>query len=100
MRGVARFLVVVLLAGAGGCTGGSRSGSAPAPSTTVDTTLAAQVPEPVRSAGVLLVATDPRYEPAEFRPDGKTVDGFDVDLFNAVAGKLALKTRWKSVTFD
>ena len=100
MRRVGWFLTVMLLAGASGCTGGNHSGSAPAPSTTVDTTLAAQVPAAVRSAGVLVVATDARYEPAEFRPDGKTVTGFDVDLFNAVAEKLALKTQWKAVDFD
>lgn len=95
---VGASVALALLAGA--CTGGNHSGSAPAPSTTVDTGLAAQVPVPIRSAGVLLVATDPRYEPAEFRPDGKTMTGFDVDLFNAVAEKLALKTQWKAVPFD
>ena len=26
--------------------------------------------------------------------DGKTVEGFDVDLFNAVAAKLGLKTEY------
>jgi polar amino acid transport system substrate-binding protein len=100
MRALASVLAITLLAGVGGYTGGSHSGSAPAPSTTVDRTLAAQVPAPVRAAGVLVVATDPRYEPAEFRPEGKAVAGFDVDLFNAVAGKLALRTEWKAVDFD
>jgi hypothetical protein len=28
--------------------------------------------------------------------DGKTVIGWDVDLFNAVAAKLGLKTEWQS----
>jgi polar amino acid transport system substrate-binding protein len=97
-----RWLVVLaLVVGVAGCTGDDRSsGSAPAPSTTVDLALAAQVPAPIRSAGVLVVATDPSYEPSEFQAGDKTVTGFDVDLFNAVAGKLALKTQWKTAKFD
>jgi polar amino acid transport system substrate-binding protein len=100
MRALRWFAALALVVAMAGCTGGNRSGSAPAPSTSVDVTLAAQVPAAVRSAGALTVATDPIYEPSEFRIDDKTVSGFDVDLFNAVAGKLGLKTRWKTVDFD
>ena len=32
--------------------------------------------------------------------DGKTIIGWDVDLFNAVAAKLGLKTEWQSAVFD
>jgi polar amino acid transport system substrate-binding protein len=100
MRALRWFAALALVVALTGCTGGNKSGSAPAPSTTVDVTLAAQVPAVIRSAGVLVVATDPIYEPSEFRIDDKTVTGFDVDLFNAVAGKLGLKTQWKTVNFD
>src|SRR2546430_2983279 len=100
MRALRWFAALALVVGMAGCTGGNRSGSAPAPSTSVDVALAAQVPGAIRSAGVLIVATDPIYEPSEFRVDAKTVTGFDVDLFNAVAGKLGLKTQWKTVGFD
>ena len=100
MRALRWFAALALVVATAGCTGGNRSGSAPAPSTTVDVALAAQVPAPIRSAGVLTVATDPIYEPGEFKIDGKTVAGFDVDLFNAIAGKLGLKTQWKTVDFD
>jgi polar amino acid transport system substrate-binding protein len=100
MRALRWFAALALVVGMAGCTGGNRSGSVPAPSTTVDVALAAQVPAVIRSAGVLVVATDPIYEPSEFRVDDKTVTGFDVDLFNAVAGKLALKTQWKTADFD
>jgi polar amino acid transport system substrate-binding protein len=45
--------------------------------------------------------TDSTYAPNEFLDaDGKTVVGFDVDLFNAVAAKLGLKTQWVSAPFD
>ena len=100
MRALRWFAALALVVAMAGCTGGNRSGSAPAPSTSVDVTLAAQVPAAVRSAGALTVATDPIYEPSEFRIDDKTVSGFDVDLFNAVAGKLGLKTDWRTAKFD
>jgi polar amino acid transport system substrate-binding protein len=100
MRALRWFAALALVVTMAGCTGGNKSGSAPAPSTSVDVALAAQVPTVIRSAGVLVVATDPIYEPGEFRIDGKTVAGFDVDLFNAVAGKLGLRTQWKTVDFD
>jgi polar amino acid transport system substrate-binding protein len=95
------LVALAVAAGTAGCTGkdhGTRS--APAPSTTVDSTLAAQVPAPIRSARVIIAATDPIYQPSEFLAPDKALAGFDVDLFNAVAGKLALKTEWKTADFD
>src|SRR2546423_3198216 len=99
MRALRWFGARALVVAMAGCTGGNKSGSAPAPSTTVDVALAAQVPGPIRSAGVLIVATDPIYEPSEFKPDAKIVAGFGVDLFNAFAGTLGLKTPCKTVYF-
>ncbi|HYY88841.1 MAG TPA: ABC transporter substrate-binding protein, partial [Chloroflexota bacterium] len=44
--------------------------------------------------------TDSTYAPNEFLDaDGKTVIGFDVDLFKAVAAKLGLTTEWQSAKF-
>jgi polar amino acid transport system substrate-binding protein len=80
---------------------GSGTGSAPAPSSSVDAALAAKVPADIKAAGKLSVGTDSTYAPNEFLDsDGKTVVGFDVDLFNAVAAKLGLKTEWQSASFD
>jgi polar amino acid transport system substrate-binding protein len=82
-------------------TSSAGTGSAPAPSSSVDTALAAKVPADIKASGKLLVGTDSSYAPSEFLDtDGKTVVGFDVDLFNAVAGKLGLKTEWQSASFD
>ncbi|HEY0000293.1 MAG TPA: ABC transporter substrate-binding protein [Actinoplanes sp.] len=76
-------------------------GSAPAPTTSADTSLADKVPADIKAAGKLTVGTDSSYAPNEFlASDGKTVEGFDVDLFNAVAQKLGLSTAWQSATFD
>jgi len=100
MRWRAAVTVLALVAGTTGCTSRDRSGSAPAPSTTVDAQLAAEVPAAIRSAGAVIVATEPNYEPSEFLTGDKIVTGFDVDLFNAVAGKLGVKTQWKTAKFD
>jgi polar amino acid transport system substrate-binding protein len=84
---------------------GSKAASNPgvnvAPSTTVDAALAAMVPAALKSKGTLNIGVDSTYPPAEYvDTDGKTVIGFDVDLFNAVAAKLGLKTNWVSADFD
>jgi polar amino acid transport system substrate-binding protein len=79
--------------------GGSTGTTAAAPA--VDEALAAKVPDAIKSDGKILIGTDASYAPNEFLDtDGKTVIGFDVDLFNAVAAKLGMKTEWQSAVFD
>jgi polar amino acid transport system substrate-binding protein len=79
--------------------GGSTATTAAAPA--VDDALAAKVPAAIKSDGKVLIGTDASYAPNEFLDtDGKTVIGWDVELFNAVAAKLGLKTEWQSATFD
>jgi polar amino acid transport system substrate-binding protein len=94
--------VLAVAASLAGCGGNSSSsGGGAAPSTAVDSALAAKVPAAIKQAGTITIGTDSTYAPSEFLDtDGKTVIGFDVDLFNAVAGKLGLKTDWKSAKFD
>lgn len=66
----------------------------------VDAALAAKVPAALKSKGVITVGTDPTYAPSEILgSDGKTVEGFDVDVFNAVAAKLGLKTTYQPADF-
>ena len=98
---VAAALTVSLAACGEESNTGSGSGSAtPTPSSSVDSALAAKVPADIKAAGKLIVGTDSTYAPNEFLDsDGKTVIGFDVDLFNAVAAKLGLTTEWQSATF-
>jgi polar amino acid transport system substrate-binding protein len=96
---VGALAITVSMAGCGGST--SSGGGAPAPSTAVDSALAVKVPASIKSAGTINIGTDSTYAPSEFLDtDGKTVIGFDVDVFNAVAGKLGLKTNWQSAKFD
>jgi polar amino acid transport system substrate-binding protein len=104
-RGALLGLALVVALTAAGCgedgadsgNTGTTAGAAP----TVDEALAAKVPAAIKSDGKVLIGTDASYAPNEFLDtDGKTVVGFDVDLFNAVAAKFGLKTEWQSATFD
>jgi len=89
-----------------GCGSDSLSGepagsSAPSVSVSSDADLAAQLPEDIRSAGVIKVGTDASYAPSEFlAADGKTVQGFDVDVFTAVAAKLGVEAEFQPADFS
>ncbi|MFG2044346.1 ABC transporter substrate-binding protein [Dactylosporangium sp. NPDC048998] len=77
------------------------AGGSAAASVSSDSALADKVPAAIKADGKLTVGTDSTYAPSEFLDtDGKTVVGFDVDLFNAVAGKLGLKAEFQSAKFD
>jgi polar amino acid transport system substrate-binding protein len=101
---LAGVAVGALALGLAACGSSSKSGSpggGAAPSASVDAALAAKVPAAIKSAGKIIIGTDSTYAPSEFLDtDGKTVIGFDVDLFNAVAQKLGVKTEWQSAKFD
>jgi polar amino acid transport system substrate-binding protein len=77
------------------------AGASVAASATADAKLVAMLPAAIKSKGTLTIGTDSTYPPNEYLDaDGKTVIGFDVDLFNAVAKKLGLRTSWQSASFD
>ncbi len=98
---VAAAALGLAVAGCGGSSSGG-AGSSAAPSTTasVDAALAAMVPDAVRKDGAIAVGTDATYPPNEFLDtDGKTVVGFDVDLFEAVAARLGLTVTWVPAPF-
>ncbi|WP_197651723.1 ABC transporter substrate-binding protein [Carbonactinospora thermoautotrophica] len=87
-----------------GCGGQQQQGTAnpqqTAKAPAADPKLAAMVPDKIKADGKIVVGTDSTYAPAEFLDqDGKTVIGFDVDLFNAVAGKLGLRAEYVSAPF-
>ncbi|MFC7623744.1 ABC transporter substrate-binding protein [Microlunatus sp. GCM10028923] len=74
--------------------------SQPSSEIAADPALAAKVPEKIKSAGKIVIGTDASYAPNEFlAADGKTIQGMDVDLFNAVAAKLGIKTDWQPADF-
>ena len=82
--------------------GGSATTSVASPtSEAVDPALAAKVPDKIKTAGKIVIGTDATYQPNEYLDaDGKTVIGMDVELFDAVAAKLGLKTEWVPSAFD
>jgi polar amino acid transport system substrate-binding protein len=58
------------------------------------------VPDAIKQDGKIIVGSDSTYAPSEFLDkDGKTIIGFDVDLFNAVAAKLGLKAEFQTAPF-
>lgn len=60
-----------------------------------------KLPQKIKDSKKIVVGTDATYAPNEFLdPDGKTVVGADVDLFNAVAAKLGVTVEWQPSGFD
>jgi polar amino acid transport system substrate-binding protein len=96
------LMFVVVACGNNGNGGSSGNGSTQTTkASAVDQALAAKVPAALKADGKLVIGTDSSYAPSEFLDtDGKTVIGFDVDLFNAVAAKLGMTTQWVSAPFD
>jgi polar amino acid transport system substrate-binding protein len=83
----------------------SDAGSAPSSSSVASATaqsgLADKLPAKVRTAKKIVVGTDASYAPSEFlAADGKTVQGFDIDLFRAVAQKFGVDVQFVSSNFD
>jgi len=79
-------------------TGEKKGGNVKA---SVDKEAAALVPQEIKDKGTLTVGTDASYAPNEFLAgDGKTIQGFDIDLFTAVAKKLDLEVEFANAKFD
>lgn len=65
-----------------------------------DTAISALLPEDVASTGKLIVGSDTTYAPAEFiGEDGKTPEGYDVDLAKAIGAVLGLETEVQTASF-
>ena len=63
--------------------------------------LASMVPSDVSKDGVITFGSDGTYPPNEFvGTDGKTMQGMDIDLGNAIAAKLGLKAAYVNAPFD
>jgi polar amino acid transport system substrate-binding protein len=99
---VAVGVAALMLSACGSSSLGGEPAGEPAPSVSVtqDVDLSAKLPESIKSAGVIRIGTDATYAPNEFlAADGKTVQGMDVDVFNAVAAKFGVKTEWQPADF-
>ncbi|HEX7740608.1 MAG TPA: ABC transporter substrate-binding protein [Marmoricola sp.] len=103
-RTMAIAATVVSVMAVTGCGSNSLDNSSDKPKTTVKATLdkdaAAMVPAAIKSKGTLVVGSDASYAPSEFfAGNGKTIIGFDVDLFKAVATTLGLKAKFQNADF-
>ncbi len=71
-----------------------------APAVDTESEAAGMVPDDIREAGKLVIGTDASYAPNEFfAEDGSTIVGMDIDLFDAVAAEMGLKTEYQNADF-
>lgn len=101
----AAFALTTTLAACGSDTldeaGDSASSATESVKVEADQALADKVPAEIKEKGTLAIGSDASYAPNEFLgDDGKTVEGMDVDIFDAVADKLGLETEWSNASFD
>ncbi len=90
-----------LLVGACG-GGGSTATTSPSPSgpSTV-ASVAAEVPSSIKSLAPFQIATDATYAPNEFvNPDTGAIQGWDIDLGQAICKVMGVACTFNNVTFD
>lgn len=98
VAGLAVGTTVVLAA----CGGGTASPS-PTPSSGPGkvASVASEVPDAVKSAAPLQIATDATYAPNEFvNADTGAIEGWDVDFGKALCSEMGLACTFNNVTFD
>ena len=87
--------------GSGSLSGSGSTGTGSVTSASAQADLSAKLPDKVTTAKKIVVGTDASYAPSEFlAADGKTVQGFDIDLFTAVAQKFGVEVEFVPSSFD
>ena len=79
---------------------GTPAGGGDTPAVGVDAAAVALLPEDIKSTGKLVIGIDPTYAPNEYKDDAGNPIGWEVDLGNAMAAKLGLKTEYQISSFD
>lgn len=93
--------VALTACGSGSLAGAGATGNGSVPSASAQEGLNAKLPAKIKTAKKIVVGTDATYAPSEFlAADGKTVQGFDIDLFTAVAQKLGVGVKFIPSSFD
>ena len=91
--------VATILAACGGTTSTTPAASSSGPSTVA--TIAAEVPDTVKSQSPLQIATDATYAPNEFiNPEMGAIEGWDIDFGNALCKVMGVVCTFNNVTFD
>jgi len=61
---------------------------------------AAELPDRIKKAGKIVVATQPNYPPIAYKdPATNQLTGFDIDLGEAIARELGVKIEWQETAF-
>jgi polar amino acid transport system substrate-binding protein len=90
---------ITLAACGGAATTTPAASSAGGPSKVAS--IAAEVPDSVKSQSPLQIATDATYAPNEFiNPDSGAIQGWDIDFGNALCKVMGLVCTFNNVTFD
>jgi len=98
---LAAVAVTGLASACGGSSSGGGDNSTVPPGSSVNAAAAAKLPDAIKSAGVVKVATDASYPPNEFfGPDNKTIIGMDIDLGKALGDVLGVKFEFSNLGFD
>lgn len=94
MRILSLLVGIAVMLTIAGCAGGLNT---PRP---VDQLAEAKalVPAELRQRGELTVGTDPTFQPMTYLENGQHA-GMDIDLGNAIAGRLGLRLKWTTVPF-
>ncbi|QCX34772.1 amino acid ABC transporter substrate-binding protein [Caloramator sp. E03] len=62
--------------------------------------LAALLPDNIKSSGKIMIGLDDSYPPMEYRDDKNNLVGFDIDLGNAIGKKLGVNIEWVPTAWD
>jgi polar amino acid transport system substrate-binding protein len=101
--GIPVFAVVIGLALSGCVNNSTPSGPAASGGTstvTKDAAAAALLPDKIAKAGKIIVGMDPTYPPNEKKDANGQPIGWEVELMDAVAGKLGVKAVYAVAKFD
>ncbi|BBX04690.1 protein kinase [Mycolicibacterium moriokaense] len=78
----------------------STSTATPQPAPGAVESIAATVPEDIRSTGRLIIGVNVPYAPNEFKDASGAIVGFDVDLMNAITRVLGLVPDYRETAFE
>jgi polar amino acid transport system substrate-binding protein len=92
-------LVAVSVAACGGTSGNPSSSGSGGPSKVAS--IAAELPDSIKSKAPLQIATDATYPPDEsINPDTGAIEGWDIDLGKAICKVMGVACTFNNVTFD
>lgn len=101
LAGVAAAVLTLSAAacGSNSLSGGASSGPTEKASVKADSALFDKLPDKIKQSKTILVGTDASYAPNEFTV-GNNIQGFDIDIFNAIGAKLGVTMKYQNAKFD